>query len=87
MTFLLDVNVLIALIDPAHPDHDAADIWFASLDNPSWATCPLTENAILRIVGSSSYRNSPGSPAAVVELLRKHAVCRDMYSGLTQSAC
>jgi len=47
MTFLLDVNVLIALIDPAHPDHDAADIRFASLDNPSWATCPLTENAIL----------------------------------------
>jgi len=24
MTFLLDVNVLIALIDPAHMDHDNA---------------------------------------------------------------
>ena len=30
MTFLLDVNVLIALIDPAHIQHDAAHGWFAA---------------------------------------------------------
>lgn len=28
MTFLLDINVLIALIDPAHVDHEAAHRWF-----------------------------------------------------------
>ena len=27
--FLLDVNVLIALVDPAHVQHDAAHAWFA----------------------------------------------------------
>jgi hypothetical protein len=29
VTFLLDVNVIIALIDPTHVDHDAAHRWFA----------------------------------------------------------
>jgi toxin-antitoxin system PIN domain toxin len=71
MTLLLDVNVLIALMDPAHPDHNAADTWFAALQNPSWATCPITENAVLRILGTPSYRNSPGPPAVVAGLLNK----------------
>jgi len=30
MIFLLDVNVLIALIDPAHIQHDAAHEWFTT---------------------------------------------------------
>jgi predicted nucleic acid-binding protein len=28
MTFLLDVNVLIALFDPDHVNHDVAHRWF-----------------------------------------------------------
>ena len=71
MTFLLDVNVLIALIDPAHIDHDRAHDWFSAYGRPSWATCPLTENAVLRIVGHTSYPNSPGTPAAVAPVLRQ----------------
>jgi uncharacterized protein len=67
-TFLLDVNVLIALIDPAHIQHDPAHIWFAREGGHSWATCPLTENALLRIVGNPRYPNSPGTPAAVVPI-------------------
>lgn len=67
--FLLDVNVLIALIDPAHVQHDRAHEWFASSGRQAWATCPLTENAVLRIVGHARYRNSPGTPAAVAELM------------------
>ena len=69
MTFLLDVNVLIALIDPGHVQHDAAHEWFASQGHRSWATCPMTENGVLRIVGHSRYPNTPGSPAAVMSLL------------------
>jgi uncharacterized protein len=69
MAFLLDVNVLIALIDPAHIHHDAAHEWFASVGKKAWASCPLTENAVLRIVGDSRYPNSPGTPAAVGEIL------------------
>ena len=64
-TFLLDVNVLIALVDPAHVQHDAAHDWFGRLGHLAWATCPLTENGLLRIVGNPRYPNSPGTPAAV----------------------
>lgn len=67
-TFLLDVNVLIALVDPAHVQHDAAHEWFA-VHQQSWATCPLTENGLLRIVGHARYPNSPGTPSAVAPLM------------------
>lgn len=67
--FLLDVNVLIALIDPAHIQHDRAHEWFARSGKKAWASCPLTENGVLRIVGHSRYPSSPGTPAAVAELM------------------
>lgn len=68
-TFLLDVNVLIALIDPAHVQHDAAHEWFAAHGRQAWATCPLTENGVLRIVGHPRYPNSPGTPADVAQMI------------------
>jgi toxin-antitoxin system PIN domain toxin len=67
--FLLDVNVLVALIDPAHVQHDAAHDWFAASGHAAWATCPLTENGVLRIVGHARYPNSPGNPAAVASVV------------------
>ncbi len=69
MVFLLDVNVLIALIDPAHVQHDSAHEWFAAVGKKAWASCPLTENGVLRVVGDRRYPNSPGTPMAVGELL------------------
>jgi uncharacterized protein len=69
--FLLDINVLIALIDPAHVQHDKAHSWFASKGQKTWATCPITENGVLRILGHPKYPNSPGSPAAVGDLLSR----------------
>jgi len=69
--FLLDVNVLIALMDPAHVQHDRAHQWFQELGRHAWATCPLTQNGVLRIVGHSRYPSSPGTPAAVAQILRR----------------
>ncbi len=69
MTFLLDVNVLIALIDPTHVSHGHVHQWFAGQGAASWATCPITENGLVRIVGNPKYRNSPGSPAMVAAAL------------------
>ena len=69
MRFLLDVNVLIALLDPSHIQHDVAHKWFEARGRHAWATCPLTENGVLRIVGHTRYPNSPGTPAAVAELM------------------
>jgi toxin-antitoxin system PIN domain toxin len=69
VTFLLDVNVLIALIDPVHVGHDAAHRWFEAEGAAAWATCPLTENGVIRIVGHPKYPNTPGSPAAVTGIV------------------
>ena len=69
MKYLLDANVLIALVDPAHVQHDSAHDWFAKSGRKSWATCPLTENGLLRIMGHARYPNSPGTPAAVAGIL------------------
>ena len=69
MVYLLDVNVLIALADPAHVQHEAAHGWFGSGGAASFATCPLTENGLLRIVGNHRYPNSPGTPAAAAGIL------------------
>jgi toxin-antitoxin system PIN domain toxin len=66
--YLLDVNVLIALIDPLHVQHDRAHDWFAATGKKAWATCPLTENGVLRIVGHPRYPNSPRTPSAVAEI-------------------
>ena len=71
MTFLIDINVLIALIDQSHVGHDAAHRWFAETGATSWATCPLTENGVVRIVGHRKYPNSAGPPAAVAPIVAR----------------
>ena len=68
-TFLLDVNVLIALIDAEHVQHRDAHDWFGRTGHRSFATCPITENGLLRIVGHARYPASPGPPAAVAPSL------------------
>jgi toxin-antitoxin system PIN domain toxin len=67
--YLLDVNVLIALVDPAHVQHDKAHDWFARAGHKAFATCPLTENGLVRIVGHPKYPNSPGPPRSVLQSL------------------
>lgn len=67
--FLLDVNMLVALADPAHVQHDTARTWFGAEGARGFATCPLTENGLLRIVGHARYPNSPGTPVAAASLL------------------
>lgn len=59
---LLDVNVLIARADAAHMHHGAVASWMKRHGSSGWATCPLTENGMLRILGQPSYPGGPGSP-------------------------
>lgn len=67
--YLLDVNVLIALIDPAHVQHEQVHLWFGRVGHKAFATCPITENGLLRIVGHPKYPNSPGPPSTVASTL------------------
>jgi len=49
---LLDVNVLVALFQPDHPQHEVAHDWFADNQMHGWATCPLTQNGFVRVLAS-----------------------------------
>jgi uncharacterized protein len=46
---LLDGNVLVALVSHSHVHHAAAQRWFASSSCP-FATCPITQGALLRLL-------------------------------------
>lgn len=46
---LLDGNVLVALADEAHVHHPAAVNWFAGRNTP-FATCPITQGTLLRML-------------------------------------
>jgi uncharacterized protein len=67
---LLDVNVLVALFDPDHVHHEAAHRWFADHRPLGWATCPLTENGLLRVLAHPAYSPAAEQPARVLERLR-----------------
>lgn len=67
-TWLLDVNVLLALLDPAHVHHEVAHAWFATA-NAAWASCNLTQNGALRIMSHPRYGNAVASTAIAAELL------------------
>jgi toxin-antitoxin system PIN domain toxin len=71
MTYLLDVNVLIALMDSSHIEHNRAHEWFDAIGRHSWATSPMTENGALRILSHPNYPNSPGSPAVIAQMLQE----------------
>lgn len=47
--FLLDVNVLIALVREDHVSHHTVRRWFQRTAK-HWVTCPLTEASFVRIV-------------------------------------
>lgn len=66
---LLDINVLIALIDREHLFSDLAHDWFAANAHAGWATCPITENGVMRIMGRPTYPMSPGNPAVIAGYL------------------
>src|SRR6266478_679310 len=70
MGWLLDVNSLIALLDPKHIHNEAMHTWFARRQPPAWATCPLTENGVVRILAQRSYIGGPFAPAQTIGMLR-----------------
>jgi toxin-antitoxin system PIN domain toxin len=70
-TYLLDVNLLLALSDPMHVHHEAAHRWFVDVGDQSWATCPLTENGYVRVASHPNYPNRPGDVNTVLAILRR----------------
>ena len=71
MGYLLDVNVLISLCDANHVFHDIAWSWFDRKRKSGWATCPITENGLVRIITNPSYPNRLESLEEAISLLKK----------------
>jgi uncharacterized protein len=58
MRALLDINVLIALLDPDHSLHERAREWFGRHAPDGWTSCPITQNGCVRIMSHPSYPNA-----------------------------
>lgn len=69
MSYLLDANVLIALSDSNHSFHQSAWHWFDRKAKAGWSTCPITQNALVRILSHPSYPGSPGGVEVAAEIL------------------
>jgi hypothetical protein len=73
--YLLDLNVLIALVDSGHQHYQAAQNWFNSSSSHNVGICPLTESGFLRITTNPAYRPVPHSieeAIAILHLLKGH---------------
>ena len=68
--FLLDVNVLIALLWPAHEAHTRAQRWFAQNAGQGWATCAMTQAGFVRIVSNPAFSQRVVSPRDALEVLQ-----------------
>ena len=67
---LLDVNVLVALHDPSHPNHEDAHRWFGRNRKRGWATCPITVNGCVRVLSNPAYPTVAATPAEAASRLR-----------------
>jgi len=66
---LLDVNVLVALMWPAHAAHSNVQAWFAKQAKQGWATCPFTQVALVRILSNPSFSSDAVTPQQALTAL------------------
>lgn len=80
---LLDVNAVIALIDPLHVHHDRAHRWFVDRGPDPWHTCPIVQNGVVRVVSHPKYPNAQPAPVVLTSLASLAA--RDDHEFLADS--
>ncbi len=74
MRALLDVNVIIALLDPDHVFHERVHDWWEANTVGGWASCPLTENGVVRIMSNPNYSGKTKfTPGDLIGRLREFA--------------
>lgn len=69
MRWLLDVNVLIAMLDRNHLAHASTTDWFAVNGDRGWCSTPTTQNAVIRIMSGAAYRESRLPPDVIAARL------------------
>lgn len=50
MTFLLDVNILLTVHVPRHPNYAVVSGWFRRHASEQFATCPITQAGLARLL-------------------------------------
>jgi toxin-antitoxin system PIN domain toxin len=68
--WLLDINVLIALLDINHTLHARAVTWFLDQGRHDWRTCPTTQNGLIRIMSGRAYGPTRFATGDIADRLR-----------------
>jgi predicted nucleic acid-binding protein len=68
-TYLLDVNTLLAMLDPMHVQHESAHRWYARRKKPRFLLCSHVVNGVIRVASQPRYSNHLGTCSRVREVL------------------
>jgi len=71
-TALLDINILTALLWPAHEHHEVAHAWFGDRADAPWATCSLTQLGFVRVVSNPAFSRDALSSVEALALLAEN---------------
>lgn len=69
--FLLDINALLALLDPMHVHHEDAHDWYQTNSPIRLLICPNVENGVMRVASQLRYPNHLGTSATVRDNLKQ----------------
>ena len=83
MTYLLDGNVLVALMINTHVHHQRARSWFQGLRRNHFATCSVTQGTMIRVHMLIAADSSTAAAWSAVEALSNHPRHRFWDEGLS----
>lgn len=63
--YLLDLNAMLAFMDPSHCHYNAFHHWYESKEGVVVLLCSHVENAVIRVSSNPSYSNWLGTSAQV----------------------
>lgn len=75
--YLLDTNLLIALLWPSHEHHAVAVTWFTRQRSQGWATCPFTQAGFVRIVSNPAFSRDAVQPRDAAHVLVANTAAKD----------
>lgn len=75
--YLLDTNLLIALLWPSHEQHGLALKWFTRHRGKGWATCPITQAGFVRIVSNPAFSRDAVQPREAIQVLSANTAAKD----------
>ena len=75
--YLLDTNLLIALLWPSHERHELALKWFTRHRAKGWATCPITQAGFVRIVSNPAFSRDAVQPREAIHVLAANTATKD----------